>query len=96
MQLLSEVAKDPNRAVLAVTHDHRTLPYADRIVRIEDGRIHSDERPKKGEAPAYAADHDAHASHAQPASPSPAVTPDDDNPTTPKSLGRRFRIRRHA
>src|SRR5204863_301254 len=45
MALLAEVAKDPNRAVLAVTHDHRTLPYADRIIRIEDGRIHSDERP---------------------------------------------------
>jgi len=97
MQLLSEVAKDPGRAVLAVTHDHRTLPYADRIVRIEDGRIHSDERPKKGEAQAYVADHDAHDAHAPPAAPATAVTPDDDNPTTPpKSLGRRFRIRRHA
>ena len=48
MALLSEVAKDTSRAVLAVTHDHRTLGYADRIIRIEDGRIASDERPKKG------------------------------------------------
>ena len=65
MALLAEVAKDPNRAVLAVTHDHRTLPYADRIVRIEDGKIHSDERPKKSANPTYGADphHDAHASH---------------------------------
>jgi putative ABC transport system ATP-binding protein len=45
MELLAQVAKDPNRAVLAVTHDHRTLPYADRIIRIEDGRIVADERP---------------------------------------------------
>ncbi len=45
MALLSEVAKDPNRAVLAVTHDHRTLAYADRIVRIEDGRIVAEESP---------------------------------------------------
>jgi putative ABC transport system ATP-binding protein len=45
MELLSRVAKDPTRAVLAVTHDHRTLGYADRIIRIEDGRIVSDERP---------------------------------------------------
>lgn len=45
MELLSSVAKDPNRAVLAVTHDHRTLTYADRIIRIEDGRIVADERP---------------------------------------------------
>jgi putative ABC transport system ATP-binding protein len=47
MALLSEVAKDPNRAVLAVTHDHRTLVYADRIIRIEDGRIVGEERPSK-------------------------------------------------
>jgi putative ABC transport system ATP-binding protein len=46
MELLAEVAKDPTRAVLAVTHDHRTLAYADRIIRIEDGRIVADERPK--------------------------------------------------
>jgi putative ABC transport system ATP-binding protein len=39
MELLSDVARDSNRGVLAVTHDHRTLDYADRIVRIEDGRI---------------------------------------------------------
>lgn len=44
MELLKEVAKDPTRAVMAVTHDHRTLEYADRIITIEDGRIVSDER----------------------------------------------------
>jgi putative ABC transport system ATP-binding protein len=47
MALLSKVAQDPTRAVLAVTHDHRMLPYADRIIKIEDGHIHSDERPKE-------------------------------------------------
>lgn len=46
MELLAQVAKDTNRAVLAVTHDHRTLKYADRIVRIDDGRIAGSERPK--------------------------------------------------
>jgi putative ABC transport system ATP-binding protein len=46
MALLSKVAQDPTRAVLAVTHDHRMLPYADRIIRIEDGHIVGDERPK--------------------------------------------------
>lgn len=49
MALLSEVAKDTSRAVLAVTHDHRTLPYADRIILIDDGRIESDERPAKSD-----------------------------------------------
>jgi putative ABC transport system ATP-binding protein len=39
MALLAEVAKDTSRAVLVVTHDHRTLSYADRMIRIEDGRI---------------------------------------------------------
>jgi putative ABC transport system ATP-binding protein len=43
---LAQVAKDTNRAVLAVTHDHRTLQYADRIIRIDDGRIAGSERPK--------------------------------------------------
>jgi putative ABC transport system ATP-binding protein len=100
MALLAEVAKDPNRAVLAVTHDHRTLPYADRIVRIEDGKIHSDERPKKSANPTYGADphHDAHASPVAPVSPPSGANPDDDNnPTTPPtSIGGRYRIRRHA
>lgn len=97
MALLSEVAKDPNRAVLAVTHDHRTLPYADRIVRIEDGKIHSDERPKKDPNPTYGSSHDPHEAHTPTASAAPAARPEEDNPTTPpKSLGRRFRIRRHA
>ena len=50
MVLLAEAAKDPTRAVLAVTHDHRTLAYADRIISIEDGRIAGDERPKQNAA----------------------------------------------
>lgn len=45
MALLAEVSRDTSRAVLAVTHDHRTLKYADRIIKIEDGLIVSDERP---------------------------------------------------
>jgi putative ABC transport system ATP-binding protein len=46
MELLAKVAQDTRRAVLAVTHDHRTLQYADRIITIEDGRISSSDRPK--------------------------------------------------
>ena len=44
MTLLSEIAKDPSRGVLVVTHDPRILPFADRVVRIEDGRIVGEER----------------------------------------------------
>jgi putative ABC transport system ATP-binding protein len=54
MALLAEVSKDQNRAVLAVTHDHRTLAYADRIISIEDGRICGDERPDKSNPAALA------------------------------------------
>ncbi len=39
MSLLSQIAKDPLRTVLVVTHDPRVLPFADRIVLIEDGRL---------------------------------------------------------
>ena len=49
MQLMANVSKDKSRAVLAVTHDHRILKYADRIIRIEDGTISTDERPKLAE-----------------------------------------------
>ena len=44
MKLLAEIAKDQARAVLVVTHDPRIVPFADRIVRIEDGRIVGEER----------------------------------------------------
>jgi putative ABC transport system ATP-binding protein len=39
MAILAEIAKEPGRGVLVVTHDARLLPFADRIHRIEDGRI---------------------------------------------------------
>ena len=39
MSILAEIAKDPGRGVLVVTHDPRLVPYADRIVHIEDGNI---------------------------------------------------------
>ncbi len=48
MALLSRIAKEQQRSVLAVTHDPRTLGYADRVVRIEDGRIVGEERRPEG------------------------------------------------
>ena len=44
MSLLARIAKDSSHAVLAVTHDPRTHPYADRLIRIEDGLIVGEER----------------------------------------------------
>lgn len=48
MALLSRIAKEQKRSVLAVTHDPRTLSYADRVVRIEDGKIVGEERRPEG------------------------------------------------
>jgi putative ABC transport system ATP-binding protein len=39
MNMLRRLALERGRAVVIVTHDNRVLDYADRIVRIEDGRI---------------------------------------------------------
>jgi putative ABC transport system ATP-binding protein len=39
MDILADIARDPSRGVLVVTHDPRLVPFADRIVYIEDGNI---------------------------------------------------------
>jgi putative ABC transport system ATP-binding protein len=44
MTVLARIARDRSRGVLVVTHDPRILPFADRIVRIEDGHIVGEER----------------------------------------------------
>jgi putative ABC transport system ATP-binding protein len=44
MTLLAEIAKDSSRGVLVVAHDTRILPFADRVVHIEDGRIVREQR----------------------------------------------------
>jgi putative ABC transport system ATP-binding protein len=43
MQILAEIAQEREHAVLIVTHDPRLLPFADRVVHIEDGRITGEE-----------------------------------------------------
>jgi len=43
MKVLAEIAKKQSCGVLVVTHDPRIVPFADRIVRIEDGRIVGEE-----------------------------------------------------
>jgi putative ABC transport system ATP-binding protein len=48
MSVLANLAKERRRTILAVTHDPRTVPFADRIVRIEDGRIVGEERRHNG------------------------------------------------
>ena len=48
MELLADVAQSTNHAVLAVTHDPRTMKYADRILKIEDGLLVGEERRPEG------------------------------------------------
>ncbi len=45
MALLREHALRPDRAVIVVTHDNRIFHFADRIVRMSDGRITGIELP---------------------------------------------------
>lgn len=59
MKLLAEIAKSQNRSILVVTHDPRTLSYADRVIRIEDGRIIGEERGGHKRA-AQALENEAH------------------------------------
>jgi putative ABC transport system ATP-binding protein len=44
IELLQRLARQDNRAVVMVTHDPRVLPFGDRIIRLEDGRIVRQER----------------------------------------------------
>ena len=44
MKILADIARERGHAVLIVTHDPRLLPFADRVVHIEDGRIIGEER----------------------------------------------------
>ncbi len=39
MRILTSIAHEQGSAVLVVTHDPRVVPFADRIVQIEDGRL---------------------------------------------------------
>lgn len=44
LRILADAAHERDRAVLVVTHDPRILPFADRIVDIDDGRIVGERR----------------------------------------------------
>ena len=49
MRIMQGLARDRGRAVVIVTHDPRMVGYADRIVRIEDGRVRTDREPEPPE-----------------------------------------------
>jgi putative ABC transport system ATP-binding protein len=47
MAILADIAKEPGRGVLVVTHDTRLIPFAECIHTIEDGRIVREDRPQQ-------------------------------------------------
>jgi putative ABC transport system ATP-binding protein len=47
MTILTRITKGQGRGALVVTHDSRLLPFADRIIYIEDGRIVREERRER-------------------------------------------------
>jgi len=50
LDTLKNLSREPDRAVVMVTHDPRVFPFADRLLKIEDGAIVYDSRPgRQGE-----------------------------------------------
>jgi putative ABC transport system ATP-binding protein len=45
-KLLHEIAHDPSRVVIVVSHDPRVFPFADRLICMEDGCVIGDEQCK--------------------------------------------------
>ena len=39
MEVLRDIARQPDRCVIVVTHDNRVFKYADRMTEMEDGRV---------------------------------------------------------
>lgn len=39
LDCLKQISKDPSRCLIMVTHDPRVFPYADRLIKIENGSI---------------------------------------------------------
>jgi putative ABC transport system ATP-binding protein len=39
LQLLTTLARDPQRVIVIVSHDSRTFPFAERVIRLADGRV---------------------------------------------------------
>jgi putative ABC transport system ATP-binding protein len=44
LETLKRISADSERGVVLVSHDPRVFPYADRLIKIEDGRIEQDTR----------------------------------------------------
>lgn len=51
MDILKRHAKSPDRAVIVVTHDPRIFPFADRLARMDDGRVVDTQSGEAHDAP---------------------------------------------
>ena len=51
MSMLQKVAHDMGSAVVMVSHDHRVLPYSDRVVWLEDGNLEDREPASMASSP---------------------------------------------
>jgi putative ABC transport system ATP-binding protein len=49
IELLRNVARERNAAVLVVAHDARIIPYADRVLHLDDGHLVEQERARRAE-----------------------------------------------
>ncbi len=49
MELIREMAVQPDRVTVVVTHDPRVFGFGDRIITLEDGQVARDERPRQGQ-----------------------------------------------
>ncbi len=54
MELLRELVDEKGQTVVIVTHDMQVASTADRIVKVRDGKIESDERQSRSQPPAIA------------------------------------------
>jgi putative ABC transport system ATP-binding protein len=48
LDTLKRLSKDSSRGVIMITHDPRVFPYADRLIKLEDGGITYDSRSEGG------------------------------------------------
>jgi len=48
LEALKELSRDEDRGVVMVTHDPRVFPYADRLIKLENGAVVYDSRAEAG------------------------------------------------
>src|SRR5262249_54025377 len=47
LELLSRLVRERGTTLVVVTHDSRIFPFADRILRLQDGRLTADYKPSE-------------------------------------------------